>query len=739
MKNKLFKLLSLGLAAVTILNTSISSFAYEVNEEGNSIDSIEYQSSDETDFSNPTNVFAKLASIYKVTIPKTVVLSGESKDASYFVKAEGDIAGYEMLHVVPDKNFNLYAKNKNAVAAGISQDKTAWKYTDFDTDAKGVIEAKDITAGKWTGKFNFNIFLDSNEDKVAGDVITDGEVNPTAKTDLRYTGNPQELLNPGKSSKKLLYSFDKKNWTSTIPTATEIGSYTVYYKPANTFEEGSPKSIDIEIKKRQIAFDVPVTAKSGLSYNGESQELISAGHSDLGTILYSTDNKTWSEDIPAKTNAGTYKVYIKVDGDEEYEDYLTSVSVNIAKNTSPITLSSTSGKITDADFLNFAITSFKDGESYTLTTSDSSVATASLSGNTVKVAAGKEGVATITVKRNATANSAAASATFTVDVGHKYVNGICTRCGEKDINSLPAGMYDSNWKMTKSWQQLVNEGTVTVNNGVLKVGNVIPGAIAENTVNSKISGYLILPDTITSLGRQCFSSLRQLQGVVLNKNLNAIESQAFQDHRQHSVFKYIYLNKENKNFKTVNGILYSADMTVLYKYPINITDGSFIVPNTVKTIETNAFNYNIYLKTVILPEGLEKISNEVFLGCFNLSNCNLPSTLTYIGSWAFASTNIIDPIFPKKLSYIGSSAYSSYKGKTMFIPSTVKTVDESTDSLNRYLGITPNSSTKIYTDATSKPSGWNNYWNCNGGNSSSRNTTIWGVSRATYNANYKGK
>ncbi len=733
MKNTLFRLLSLGLAAVTILNTSISSFAYEVDEEGNSIDSIEYQSSDETDFSNPTNVFAKLASIYKVTIPKTVILSGESKDARYYVKAEGDIAGYEMLHVMPDKNFNLYAKNKDAVTAGISQDKTAWKYTDFDTNAKGVIEAKDITAGKWTGKFNFNIFLDSNEDKVAGDIITDGEVNPTAKTDLRYTGNPQELLNPGKSSKKLLYSFDKKNWTSTIPTATEIGSYTVYYKAANTFEEGSPKSIDAEIKKKQITFDVPVTAKSGLSYNGESQELINAGHSDFGTILYSTDNKTWSEGIPAKTNAGTYKVYIKVNGDEEYEDYLTSISVNITKNTSPITLSSTSGKITDADFLNFAITSFKDGESYTLTTSDSSVATASLSGNIVKVTASKEGVATITVKRNATSNNTAASATFTVDVGHKYVNGICQRCGERDINNLPAGMYDSNWNMKKSWQQLESEGAINYygSNNNVTLGEIKFNNRWYNTVSDKLSGIIILPDNVKYLNA---SYLKKVTGLVVGKDFIKISNEVVE-----TPFEFVIAKNTNTNVKSVDGVLYNSDMTTLILYPMKKAGTSFTVPKTVKILGTSSIT-GTNLTTITLPEGLERIEWAAMYSS-KFSSINLPNSLKYIGGHAFLGcSNLRTITIPDSVTHIGMAVFAGDPLASIYIPASVTKIESEYDSnLNHYIGITDVQTTMIYCGATSKPSEWSQYWNYRRSLTTPSDKVKWGVSRATYEANYKGK
>lgn len=158
------KIFSLVMSALTVLNYPLSVLAYDIDENGNSLENISYQNTNDDDFTNSVNVLAQLKSIYSVTIPKTIVLSGTTKDAKYCVKAEGDIAGYETLYIIPDDNFYLHSVNKNAILSSVSQDKIGWKYNDFDIDANGLIEADNITAGKWTGTFNFNIFLDSEND-----------------------------------------------------------------------------------------------------------------------------------------------------------------------------------------------------------------------------------------------------------------------------------------------------------------------------------------------------------------------------------------------------------------------------------------------------------------------------------------------------------------------------------------------------------------------------------------------
>ena len=163
MSSNITKLIALGLVNLTAFMGVISSSAMETDIKGNSIESVEYQNTKDEDFTNLVAVYARIASEYKVTIPKTIVLSGVDKKASYIVKIEGDIAGYESIKVKPEESFKLFSKNKDSVDANVIQDKILWTVSDFDTDASGNIKAKDITAGKWSGLLNFNIIFNSED------------------------------------------------------------------------------------------------------------------------------------------------------------------------------------------------------------------------------------------------------------------------------------------------------------------------------------------------------------------------------------------------------------------------------------------------------------------------------------------------------------------------------------------------------------------------------------------------
>ena len=54
---------------------------------------------------------------------------------------------------------------------------------------------------------------------------------PAAVENLTYTGDAQELITAGAATGgSMEYSLDGKTWSSEIPTATEAGEYTVYYR-----------------------------------------------------------------------------------------------------------------------------------------------------------------------------------------------------------------------------------------------------------------------------------------------------------------------------------------------------------------------------------------------------------------------------------------------------------------------------------------------------------------------------
>ena len=76
-----------------------------------------------------------------------------------------------------------------------------------------------------------------------------------------------------------------------------------------------------------------------LTYTGSAQALVEAGTVSAGTLKYSkTIDGTFAEAIPEETNAGTYTVYYKVDGNENYNGIEASETNKVSVTINPATI-----------------------------------------------------------------------------------------------------------------------------------------------------------------------------------------------------------------------------------------------------------------------------------------------------------------------------------------------------------------------------------------------------------------
>ena len=147
---------------------------------------------------------------------------------------------------------------------------------------------------------------------------------PQAVEDLTYTGSAQALLTEGEATGgTLMYSLDQDGeYTTAIPTGTNAGEYSVYYKVQGDKDHNDtePVEVTVTIAKAdpKVTAPVPVT---GLTYTGEEYELITAGTTTGGTLVYSLDeNGEYTDTIPTGTAAQSYTVWYKVQGNENYND-----------------------------------------------------------------------------------------------------------------------------------------------------------------------------------------------------------------------------------------------------------------------------------------------------------------------------------------------------------------------------------------------------------------------------------
>lgn len=79
------------------------------------------------------------------------------------------------------------------------------------------------------------------------------------------------------------------------------------------------------------------------------------------------------------------------------------------------------------------------------------------------------------------------------------------------------------------------------------------------------------------------------------------------------------------------------------------------LPSTLRNIGKRAFVGLRYIKNINIPEGVETIGDSAFSNCVNLENISLPSTLKDLGSNLFQSDKLVTYVY-KGIEYLGNSS-----------------------------------------------------------------------------------
>lgn len=186
---------------------------------------------------------------------------------------------------------------------------------------------------------------------------------------------------------------------------------------------------------------------------------------------------------------------------------------------------------------------------------------------------------------------------------------------------------------------------------------------------------IVLPDAITEISESLLDDCINLQYIYIGKNVANLEGYYFSECLN---LVEIEISPENAKYKTVDGVLYTADGASLLRCPPQ-KYGSVVVPASVTSIGDSAFYNCVRLTSVTLPEGLKNIGYDAFSGASALTSIVIPEGETAIPGNAFSRcTSLKTVVLPESITSIGYSAFFNCTSlETINLPSGINEIDYS--------------------------------------------------------------
>ena len=223
---------------------------------------------------------------------------------------------------------------------------------------------------------------------------------------------------------------------------------------------------------------------------------------------------------------------------------------------------------------------------------------------------------------------------------------------------------------------VVENGVLTAYKGScskIEIPDGVTEIAADCFKNKTFIKYVYMPDTVTILGSRCFYGCTSLQYVQFSNALQTINSSAFY------------------NCKLLGGVILPDSVTEIQQsafYDCSSLELAELSNNLVK-LGGQAFGNCEKLKQIFIPKslsvcsyndnldyftkgvfsgsgieavefekGIAEIPNNIFIGCYELAQIEIPDTVTRIGSNAFLRcSKLADIVIPDSVTEIGQSAF----------------------------------------------------------------------------------
>lgn len=632
-------------------------------------------------------VTSTIAGQFEVIIPKQIDLD-ETSSAQANISAKGDILASQTLKLTTDKDVELTTQGKDAITAFVSLSKETFSCTELVNGGNSVmvVSVPEISAGSWSGSYKVYVSIENMAQNNGGeniDVTNTEEVSISSEDVLITDENGTDLnatvtvlsdttewmaqLDASGLAKSedisMVASINCDSYEGTATMVVDVSSFAnngeqialySYDENAGTWEHVATQTVSNGCvtaqfsSLRPVAFEVIREEKTEHSHSYEIATTKEGTCLEAGELTYSCAcGDSYTEEIPATGH-----------------DYTSTV---------------TEGNCVEGGTVHYECRNCAHKYNETLpATGHNYVATITAPSCT------KDGYTTHTCSKcEDSYTDSAVSAS-----GHNILGGSCTEC-----NELFAGLYSdaSYTTMTKGWDTLISNGTLSVTDGALKCND------------KTMSGYLNVDDSVTSLAGSALYGCESLYGVKMTKSVTSLGNQCFGGCKgltsvgavgsgssveiPSSVTSFgtgIFMNCEGltkvvlPNTATTLGMSFFSGCDGLTSVGTVGSGASVELPNSITSIDTYAFSDCEGLTEVTLPNGIASIGKRAFSSCGALVTVNIPSSVVTIEEEAFYACAVLSAVtISNGVKTIGDGAFGQCFALTRIsIPNSVTSLGE---------------------------------------------------------------
>jgi len=521
--------------------------------------------------------------------------------------------------------------DNGSVTYTYSSDNSTWSSTQPTDAGSYYIKATIDATSNYNGASCTNTFTISK--------VTPTIVSPVPNV-LTFNKSAQELATIGSTDfGTLKYSLDNSSWSTSMPTGTNGGTYTLYYKVDGdgNINNVAANSITCSIAEKRVSSPTIILSQELYTYNGSActpTPTVKDGNDVIDPIEYNVSYLN-------NTNAGTASIVISdiVDGNY-YIEGVQTFTIDKANINPSVT-------IEDWDEGNTASTPIVSGNSgngnvtymYKVNTADDSTYTPTIPST--------EGIYTIKATIDATSNYNGASCISTFEIIRSSTNNIITYSAPSKLSettdTYSGGLHTNAFNTSiKSHTFKYGAGTIEFNDDVTYIGQY---------AFYKCFGLtnITIPDSVTSIGDHAFYNCSGLTNITIPDSVTSIGDHAFY------------------NCPELTNITIPDSVTSIGNEAFNGCYGltSVTIPNLVTEIGQSTFQGCSGLTSVTIGNGVTSIGNYAFNGCSGLTSVTIGNGVTSIGNYAFKDcTRITNITIPDSVTSIGGSAFAYCTGIT---------------------------------------------------------------------------